>query len=148
MTASRGVSHLQYSGVIDRSGRVRQGVRLMSDRHIVHRVCPFCEATCGLAVEVEGNSIVSVRGDKEDPFSRGYICAKAHGLKELHDDRDRLRTPVRRTADGWEEVTWDDAYAEIASRMLAIREKYGANAIGMYLGNPIVHDFAFLYFPV
>ena len=40
----------------------------------VQRVCPFCEATCGLAIEVEGPSIVSVRGDKEDPFSRGYIC--------------------------------------------------------------------------
>ena len=111
-------------------------------------VCPFCEATCGLAVEVEGNSIVSVRGDKDDPFSRGYICPKAYGLKELHDDHDRLRSPVRRTANGWEEITWDDAYAEIGSRMLAIREKHGPNAIGMYLGNPMVHDFAFLYFPV
>ena len=53
----------------------------MAERSIVHRVCPFCEATCGLAITVEGDSIVSVRGDKEDPFSRGYICPKAHGLK-------------------------------------------------------------------
>jgi anaerobic selenocysteine-containing dehydrogenase len=120
----------------------------MSDRRIVHRVCPFCEATCGLAVEVEGNSMVSVRGDKDDPFSRGYICPKAYGLKELHEDRERLRAPVRRTATGWEEISWDDAYSEVASRMLAIREKYGPNAIGLYLGNPMVHDFAFLYFPV
>ena len=120
----------------------------MSDRRVVFRICPFCEATCGLAVEVEGNSILSVRGDKQDPFSRGYICPKAYGLKELHEDRDRLRAPIRRTANGWEEITWDDAYAEIATRLLAIRDKYGANAIGMYLGNPMVHDFAFLYFPV
>ena len=120
----------------------------MPDSHIVHRVCPFCEATCGLAVEVEDNAIVSVRGDKYDSFSRGYICPKAHGLKELHADPDRIRTPLRRTATGWQEITWDDAYAEIASRMLAIREKHGANAIGMYLGNPMVHDFAFLYVPV
>ena len=117
----------------------------MSDRRVVFRICPFCEATCGLAVEVEGNSILSVRGDKQDPFSRGYICPKAYGLKELHEDRDRLRAPIRRTANGWEEITWDDAYAEIATRLLAIRDKYGANAIGMYLGNPMVHDFAFLY---
>jgi anaerobic selenocysteine-containing dehydrogenase len=120
----------------------------MSDRRIVHRVCPFCEATCGLRVEVEGNSIVSVRGDKEDSFSRGYVCPKAHGLKELYDDRDRLRAPMRRTSRGWQEITWDDAYAELASRLLAIREKHGANAIGMYLGNPIVHDFALMYVPV
>ncbi|HLX36875.1 MAG TPA: molybdopterin-dependent oxidoreductase [Candidatus Binataceae bacterium] len=120
----------------------------MSDRRTVYRVCPFCEATCGLAVEVEGNNIVSVRGDKEDPFSRGYICPKAHGLKELHADPDRLRTPMRRTATGWEAITWDEAYADMATRLLAIRDKYGASAIGMYLGNPMVHDFALLYFPV
>ncbi|HLI82040.1 MAG TPA: molybdopterin-dependent oxidoreductase [Candidatus Binataceae bacterium] len=120
----------------------------MSDRRTVFRVCPFCEATCGLAIEVEDNAIVSVRGDKDDSFSRGYICPKAHGLKELHADPDRLRTPIRRTATGWEEISWDDAYAEIASRLLSIRDKHGANAIGMYLGNPMVHDFAFLYFPV
>jgi len=121
----------------------------MSDRHTVHRVCPFCEATCGLAVEVDGDSIVAVRGDKEDPFSRGYICPKAHGLKELYHDRDRLRHPMRRTAGGWERISWEQAYEELASRLLAIRAKYGNDAIGMYTGNPIVHDLgAVLYRPV
>ena len=52
----------------------------MPERRTVHRVCPFCEATCGLRLEVEGERIVSVRGDKDDPFSRGFICPKAHGL--------------------------------------------------------------------
>jgi anaerobic selenocysteine-containing dehydrogenase len=112
----------------------------MSDRRTIHRVCPFCEATCGLAVEVEGDSIVAVRGDKDDPFSRGFICPKAHGLKELHHDPDRLRHPVRRTANGWEQITWEQAYNEVAERLLAVRQKYGNDAIGMYTGNPIVHD--------
>src|SRR5579863_5995728 len=112
----------------------------MSDRHTVNRVCPFCEATCGLAVELEGDAIVAVRGDKDDPFSRGFICPKAHGLKELHHDPDRLRHPVRRTANGWEQITWEQAYAEVGARLLAVREKYGNNAIGMYTGNPVVHD--------
>jgi anaerobic selenocysteine-containing dehydrogenase len=120
----------------------------MSDRRTVHRVCPFCEATCGLAVEVEGNAIVSVRGDKEDPFSRGYICPKAYGLKELYHDPDRLRKPVRRTANGWEEISWEEAFKEISSQLLTIREQYGNNAIGMYAGNPIVHDLGFLYLPL
>ncbi len=120
----------------------------MSDRRTVYRVCPFCEATCGLAVEVEGDAILSVRGDKEDPFSRGFICPKAHGLKELHHDPDRLQRPVRRTANGWEEITWEEAYEEAASRLLAIRKQYGNDAIGMYMGNPLVHDLAFLYLPI
>jgi anaerobic selenocysteine-containing dehydrogenase len=121
----------------------------MSERRTVHRVCPFCEATCGLAVEVEGDAIVGVRGDKDDPFSRGYICPKAHGLKELYHDPDRLRRPVRRTAHGWEEITWDEAYDEVAARLIAVREQYGNDAIGMYSGNPVVHDLgALLYRPV
>ena len=52
----------------------------MTNRRTAHRVCPFCEATCGLAITVEDDQIVSVRGDKSDPFSRGFICPKAHGL--------------------------------------------------------------------
>jgi len=126
----------------------KREVLTMSDRRTVHRVCPFCEATCGLAVEVEGDSIVMVRGDKDDPFSRGYICPKAYGLKELYHDPDRLRRPLRRTADGWEEVTWDEAYDEVAARLLAIREQYGNNAIGMYSGNPVVHDLGALLYRV
>src|SRR5262249_10535390 len=118
----------------------------MSDRRTVHRVCPFCEATCGLAVEVEADAIVSVRGDKEDPFSHGYICPKAYGLKELYHDPDRLRAPVRRTATGWEEITWDEAFQEVAARLIAIREQYGNDAIGVYSGNPVVHDLGALLY--
>src|SRR4051812_6982853 len=118
-------------------------VRAMSSkdsaRRTVSRVCPFCEATCGLAIEVEGNSIVAVRGDKDDPFSRGFICPKAHGVKGLYEDPDRLKHPVRRTAAGWEEISWEEAYADIGARLGAVREKYGKDAIGMYLGNPIIH---------
>jgi anaerobic selenocysteine-containing dehydrogenase len=114
----------------------------------VYRVCPFCEATCGVSIEVERNRIVTVRGDKEDPFSRGFICPKAYGLKELYHDPDRLRRPIRRTAAGWEEISWQEAYAEVAARLLEVREKYGRDSIGLYSGNPIVHDLAFLYLPV
>lgn len=121
----------------------------MSDRRIVYRSCPFCEATCGVALAVDGDRIVSVRGDAEDPFSRGFICPKAHGMKEIHDDPDRLRRPLRRVGNRWEEIGWRAAYDEIAERMLAIRERYGNDAIGMYTGNPVVHDLgALLYRPV
>src|SRR5262249_12396253 len=115
----------------------------MSDRRTVHRVCPFCEATCGLSLEVHGETIVSVRGDAHDPFSRGFICPKAYGLKQLHHDPDRLRRPVRRTAGGWTEITWDEAYAEVASGLTGVRARHGKDAIGMYSGNPMVHDLAF-----
>jgi anaerobic selenocysteine-containing dehydrogenase len=120
----------------------------MSNRRTVSRVCPFCEATCGLSIETEDGTILGVRGDEKDPFSRGFICPKAYGVKELYEDPDRLRRPLRRTSSGWEEITWEEAYAEAATRLTAVREKYGNDAIGMYMGNPIVHDLAFLYMPI
>ena len=121
----------------------------MPEPRTVHRVCPFCEATCGLAITVLGDQIQSVRGDKNDPFSRGFICPKAHGLKELHHDPDRLTKPIRRTADGWQEISWAEAYDEIETRLKAIREQHGNDAIGTYEGNPVVHDLgALLYRPV
>jgi anaerobic selenocysteine-containing dehydrogenase len=98
-----------------------------------------------VVVEVENKSIISVRGDKQDPFSRGYICPKAYGLKELYEDPDRLRMPIRRTASGWQEIDWEEAYREVAYRLLQVREKYGNRAIGIYTGNPMAHDFALLY---
>jgi anaerobic selenocysteine-containing dehydrogenase len=121
----------------------------MPKHRTVHRVCPFCEATCGLRIEVEEDRIVSVRGDREDPFSRGFICPKAHGVKELTHDPERLRRPLRRTAAGWQEISWEEAFEEIGRRLLAVREQHGNDAIGMYTGNPVVHELgAVMYRPV
>jgi anaerobic selenocysteine-containing dehydrogenase len=115
----------------------------------VHRVCPFCEATCGLEIEVDGGRVTRVRGDEQDPFSRGFLCPKAYGVKELHHDPDRLRRPVKRTATGWQEISWQEAFDEVGARLLAIRKAHGNDAIGMYTGNPVVHDLgALTYRPV
>ncbi len=69
------------------------------ERTTVHRSCPLCEAKCGISVEVDRarGEVLGVRGDPEDPFSRGYICPKAHGLLGLQHDPDRLRRPIRRS---------------------------------------------------
>ena len=113
----------------------------MADKRITHRVCTLCEATCGISVEVEDDHIVSITGDKEDPFSQGYICPKAYALKGLHEDPDRLRRPIRKRSDGsWEEFGWEEAYAYAAEGLLAVRQKYGNDALATYLGNPSVHN--------
>src|SRR5215470_2035819 len=76
-----------------------------------YRTCHLCEAMCGVVIEVDGDRVVSVRGDDDDPLSRGYICPKAPALADLHRDPDRLRRPMRRDGDRWVEVGWDDAPA-------------------------------------
>ena len=90
----------------------------------VFRACPLCEASCGLAFQVEGERIVGVKNDPDDPFSRGFVCPKSVGVKQLHHDPDRLKYPVRRTADGWQEISWAEAYEEVGTRLAEIREHY------------------------
>ncbi len=102
--------------------------------------CNLCEALCGLRVTVAGDRIVEIRGDPEDVFSRGHICPKGPALRELHEDPDRLRTPVRRTGSAWQAVGWDEALAEAADRIGRIRKAHGRDSVAFYVGNPTVHS--------
>lgn len=105
-----------------------------------HRNCTFCEAICGVVVKTEGDRVLSVRGDDADPLSKGYICPKAHALIGVQEDPDRLRRPQRRTKGGWREVSWQEALDETADRLGEIRERHGADANALYLGNPTAND--------
>src|ERR687898_838200 len=109
-----------------------------------YRTCPFCEATCGLEIETEGREVVSVRGDADDVFSRGFICPKAYGIKQLHEDPDRLTTPLVRRDGELVEVSWDEAFAEIDRRLSPILAEHGRNAVAVYNGNPNAHNLSFL----
>ena len=109
-----------------------------------YRSCTLCEATCGVAVEVEGDRVVSVRGDEHDEFSKGYICPKGTALGDLHHDPDRLRHPMIREGETWREASWDEALDLVASRLREIRKRHGANAIGVYQGNPTAHNLGLL----
>ena len=115
---------------------------------IHYRTCPFCEATCGLEIETEGREVVSIRGDKQDVLSHGFICPKAFGLKELHEDGDRLTTPLVRRDGELVEASWDEAFEEIDRRLTPILEQHGRNAVAVYLGNPNAHNLsAMVYGP-
>jgi anaerobic selenocysteine-containing dehydrogenase len=106
------------------------------------RTCPLCEATCGLEIELEGDTVRRIRGDQKDVLSHGFICPKGSTLKQLHEDPDRLRTPLVRRDGELQEATWGEAFAAIEQGLLGVRERNGANALAIYLGNPNVHNLA------
>jgi anaerobic selenocysteine-containing dehydrogenase len=105
-----------------------------------YRTCNLCEAMCGLAMTVDGGRVTDVRGDADDVFSRGHICPKGPAMRDLHEDPDRLRRPARRTATGWEQVSWDAAIGEAVDRIGEVQAKHGRHAVGVYFGNPSVHN--------
>ncbi len=109
-----------------------------------HRACNLCEAICGLEIQLEGEQIVSIKGDKNDPLSRGHICPKAVALQDLQTDPDRLRTPLRRVGNDWQEISWDDAFELVASKLAEVRQQHGADAIATYQGNPNVHNYGLM----
>src|SRR5947207_3794224 len=107
------------------------------------RTCPLCEATCALEIEVKDDGTVGrIRGDRDDPWSKGYICPKGSTLKQLHEDPDRLRRPVVKRDGQFVEVSWDEAFAEIEARLLPVLDAHGRDAAAVYIGNPNAHNLA------
>ncbi|MER5887573.1 molybdopterin oxidoreductase family protein [Streptomyces sp. NPDC001941] len=111
------------------------------------RICPLCEATCGLALTVEGTRVTGARGDRDDVFSRGFVCPKGAAFGELDADPDRLRTPLLRDGGELREATWQEAFDAIAARVPALVAEHGADAVAVVLGNPNVHTMAGALYP-
>ena len=114
----------------------------MSEASVRYRVCPLCEATCGLEIRTRGREVIGIRGDDADVFSHGFICPKGYALKELDADPDRLRSPLLRRNGRLEPVGWDDAFAEIDRRLSSIVHQHGRDAVAIYVGNPTAHIMA------
>lgn len=113
------------------------------------RACHLCEAICGLTLETvatpdDGLRIVSIKGDPQDPFSRGHICPKAVALQDIQNDPDRLRSPMRRVGSQWQAISWEGAFALVADKLSALQQRYGHDAVAVYQGNPSVHNYGLM----
>lgn len=105
-----------------------------------YRTCNLCEASCGLVIEHRNGHILSIKGDAKDPLSEGHICPKGVALQDLQNDPDRLRKPLKKTAHGWQEIGWQQAFDEIGNNLRRIQQQYSKDAVGLYLGNPTAHN--------
>jgi len=112
----------------------------MQDALMHKRICPICEAGCGLIVETKGPDVIAIEANPSDVFSNGHICAKGISLKQLHADPDRLRKPMARKNGTLIETSWREAFATINQKLNQIKETYGANAVATYIGNPTAHN--------
>lgn len=112
----------------------------VGEARTVHRTCPLCEATCGLEITVRGGEVVRVRGDRDDVFSKGFICPKGSVLGHLHADPDRLRAPLVRRNGRHEEVSWDEAWRAVEEGLGGAIARHGRERLAVYLGNPNAHN--------
>jgi anaerobic selenocysteine-containing dehydrogenase len=117
----------------------------MSER-TAYATCPLCEATCGLELRLEGDTVAKVRGDAADVFSQGFICPKGASIGSLHEDPDRLRMPLVRRDGELVEATWEEAFAEIDRRLPPLLEEHGRDTVAAYIGNPTAHSLGLLLY--
>ncbi|MET8677444.1 molybdopterin-dependent oxidoreductase [Streptomyces sp. NPDC004647] len=111
------------------------------------RICPLCEATCGLTLTIDGDRVTSARGDREDIFSSGFICPKGAAFGELDGDPDRLSRPLVRRDGQLEEASWEEAFDAVAAGLRPLIESYGPDSVAVVLGNPTVHTLAGALYP-
>ncbi|MDZ4270674.1 MAG: molybdopterin-dependent oxidoreductase, partial [Mycobacterium sp.] len=111
------------------------------------RICPLCEATCGLTLTIDDGRVTGARGDHDDVFSAGFICPKGASFAELDNDPDRLSAPLIRQDGILTEATWAEAFAAVAEGLGAVVRDHGGSSVGVYLGNPNAHTVAGALYP-
>ncbi|XOV81940.1 MAG: molybdopterin-dependent oxidoreductase [bacterium] len=110
----------------------------------VSTYCRICEPQCALIAEVDEvkEQVLRLKPDKSHPIHKGFACHKGLNFVELHNDPDRNNFPVVRKASksaaepSFERLSWDSAANQIAQRITELTERHGADALGMYVGNP------------
>ena len=113
---------------------------MASTERTVFRTCPLCEATCGLEISVVGDTVTRIRGDRNDVFSKGFICPKGSTLKQLHEDPNRIRTPLVKRNGEFVPVSWDEAWVEVDKGLNGVIARHGRGSVGAYVGNPNAHN--------
>lgn len=96
--------------------------------------CRFCHANCAMLVDVAGGKVAAVRGDPDDPVYSGYTCQKGRQLAVAHNHPSRLTMHQRRTANGFEFATSEQALSDIAARLKAIVAEHGPHSVAIYCG--------------
>jgi anaerobic selenocysteine-containing dehydrogenase len=114
----------------------------MAQTETALRICPLCEATCGLTLTIHDARVIGARGDRDDVFSKGFICPKGASFAELDNDPDRLTRPLIRRDGQLTEATWAEAFAAVAEGLGGVIAEHGGASVGVYLGNPNAHTMA------
>ncbi len=106
----------------------------MQERKTYHSICRMCGSGCGVDVEVKNNRIVKVSGNEENDINRGRICIKGSSAATWLNLPERLRKPLKKTANGFVEIPLEQAMDEIAAKMKELQDTYGKQAVAGWKG--------------
>jgi formate dehydrogenase len=106
-----------------------------------HTFCHICEQLCGLEVTTQDGRITRIEPDQQHPFSWRDFCIKAGTAHLGLDDPRRITTPMRRVGDRYVVASYEEAIADIGSRLNTLIARHGPDTVGSYLGNPVGFNF-------
>jgi len=112
----------------------------MDDTRTVNTFCGICEHSCGMQVKAEGNDIVEIRGLKEHPYSKGFLCPKGLAAKDIFYAPDRLKHPLKKDGNSWKEISWDEALQLCSKGLQGIKDRYGPEGLFIYHGQTYVKN--------
>lgn len=110
--------------------------------------CSICSRGCAMDIWIKDHEILKV--EPSDPNGGGQICVKAYAYKDYVLRTDRIKTPMKRIgkrgSGKWKEITWEEAYKEIAEKLLGYKSQYGADSVAFFTGyskwyRPVYHRF-------
>lgn len=103
-------------------------------RRSLATACRICAVGCGTIVELDGDDVVRITGDADDPWSHGYTCSKGRAGPDFHHDPARLGVPQIRRDGVLVDVSWDEALDDIAALITGIVAEHGPTAVASYTG--------------
>ena len=107
-----------------------------NDTSIIKSICHMCLSSCGIDAHVENGRLVRVTGMKEHPVNR--LCVKAQAIPDLLYSPQRITHPMRKVDGTWQKISWDEAFDIIGDKLASIKENYGAKALVVHLGEPVI----------
>lgn len=111
-------------------------------RKTVYSHCHYCMSLCGIKVTVEDNRVLAIEPDRDNPYTWRDFCRKGKTAGETLNHPRRLRTPMKRVGDRYVPASYEEAIADISARLNRIIDRYGADAVGTYHGNPLGFSFS------
>jgi len=112
----------------------------MEGTRTVNTFCGVCEHSCGMQVKAKGKEIVGIRGLKEHPYSKGFLCPKGLAAKDIFYAPDRLKHPLKKEGSSWKEISWDEALQLCAKGLQSIKDRYGSEGLFIYHGQTYVRN--------
>ncbi len=127
-----------------RKSHAADGKQAYQDSQTIRTVCSYCAVGCGVEAVVQNGVWMRQEIAQDHPVSRGAHCCKGAGAIDMVTSEKRLKNPMKRVGGKWQNISWDQAFEEICSKLKTIRETNGPDALHFNGSAKVSNEMAYL----